>query len=163
MTEEQSNKSLLETARRSRWGRVKFGARRASTLWIAVPAGLILASAITVLVLKMSSTGAAQPFIIGVIIAFVTFWPCTAFVWTLIVDRSTLRSAIPNPEQSVETAWHQRAASGAFSDVGFVVGPATAVIGFADIEFPAALALGGVIFLSLGSFSIRYFIQTRRS
>lgn len=146
---------------RSRWGRVKFGGRRMPALRTATPIGIVLAAGIAALVVALGQAG-PRPMIGGVAVAAVSVWPCIAFVWVLLVDRDTLRGAIPNAEQSIESAWLERAGAGAFSDTLLITGLGTATIAFTGTEVPTLLALSAVIVVSMVAFGIRYVVQRRR-
>ena len=159
MHDDRNARTRGEADTRSRWGRVRFGGRRLSALWAAVPLGLTLAAVIAAI-----ATGGAgpRPVVGGVAVAFVCVWPFIGLTWALIVDRDTLRGATENPEQSVESAWYERAAGGAFSDTLLITGLGTAAIAFASIELSTVLALAAVILVAMGSFGVRYVAQRRR-
>lgn len=146
---------------RSRWGRVRFGARRLPALMVAAPIGVLLALGIAGIAVATGGAG-PHPLVGAAAITLITVWACTGLVWALIVDRNTLRGATANPEQSVESVWYDRAASGAFTDVLLIVGLGTAVLSFASLEIPTLLALAGVLVIAMGSFGIRYLMLQRR-
>ncbi|MBF4551565.1 hypothetical protein [Pseudoclavibacter sp. VKM Ac-2888] len=145
---------------RSRWGRVKFGGRW-SALWLAIPSGLLLACAIATILVLTGSAG-PHPLVGWFATVLVSFWACAGLVWALSVDRDSLRGATPRPEQSVESAWIERATSGAFGDTLLVTGLGTAVIAVGNLDIPALLALVAVIVVAMGSVSIRYGLERRR-
>lgn len=146
---------------RTRWGRVKFGSGRLSALAVAAPIGLALAVGLGAVA---AVTGAAgpRPLLGGIAMAPVTVWPFLGLVWALIVDRQTLRGATPNPEQSVESAWYERAASGAFSDTLLITGLGTAALAVTGLDVPVLIPLIAVLLVSMGSFGIRYLVLQRR-
>ncbi len=82
--------------------------------------------------------------------------------WVFLVDRSTLRGALDRPEESVEGAWYNRAAQGAFSDILLIVGLCTAFLAITGIRIDVLIALIGVLLVAMGSFGIRYLIARRR-
>lgn len=161
MREDQDNTAPAGRDVRSRWGRVKFGGGRLSALWVAVPAGLILAAALALLFV-MTHNVEPHPIVVGIAVAFTMLWACTGLIWTLIVDRDTIRGSTKNPEQSVESTWVDRAASGAFQDTLLTAGLGTAAIAFANIDISAVLALAVAILIAMVSFGVRYFIQQRQ-
>lgn len=117
--------------------------------------------AVATLAVTTNSAG-PRPILGGIAIAFVSLGPCLGLAWAIIVDRDTLRGATADPEQSVESTWYDRAASGAFSDVLLITGLATTVIACTSIEISTVLALATVILIAMGSFTVRYLIQKRR-
>ena len=103
-----------------------------------------------------------HPVVGGIAIAITMVWVCTGLAWALIVDRDTVRGATKNPEQSVESVWFDRAASGAFSDTLLTTGLGTAAIVFARIDISATVALSAVILIAMASCAVRYVIQQRQ-
>lgn len=146
---------------RSRWGRSKFGAGRLPALWVAAPLGAVGAVTLAAVVVMMESAG-SQPVLGGIAIALVLMWPLTGLVWVVIVDRDTLRGATKNPEQSIESFWHDRAASRAFTDTLLIGGLATAAISLSGIEISAVFAVAGIVLFSMSSFGIRYLLLRRQ-
>ncbi|MFT4279793.1 hypothetical protein [Microbacterium sp.] len=162
MTDSRSPEAAPSAAQeRSRWGRVKFGSRRLSALVVAAPIGLVLAVGIGA-VAALTGAAGPRPLLGGIAMAAVTVWPCLGLVWALIVDRQTLRGATPNPEQSVESAWYDRAASGAFSDTLLITGLGTAGLAITGLDVPVLIPLIAVLLISMGSFGIRYLVLQRR-
>ncbi|MGO1591015.1 MAG: hypothetical protein ACTHW1_10720 [Ancrocorticia sp.] len=162
MYEDQKSEIPAETDDRSQYGRVKFGGGHLPALWLAAPIGLIFAIAIAAVAVATNSAG-PRPIVGGTAITVVLIWPCLGLVWAMIVDRDTLRGATADPEQSVESVWYEKAASGAFSDILFIIGLGTAAVAFTGIEMSTVLVLAGVILIAMGSFAIRYLIQKRQS
>lgn len=162
MREGRDNSAPAGQDDRSRWGRVKFAGGRLSAMWVAAPVGLILAAALALVFVVTHNVG-PNPTVVGIAVTFTMLWPCTALIWALIVDRDTVRGSTTNPEQSVESVWYDRAASGALTDTILTTGLGTAAIAFASIEIPAVIALAAVILIAMVSFGVRYFIQQRQS
>ncbi|MFV4914717.1 hypothetical protein PFZ49_14575 [Microbacterium lacticum] len=129
---------------------------------MAAPVGLILAAALALVFVVTHNVG-PNPTVGGIAVTFTMLWACTALIWALIVDRDTVRGSTTNPEQSVESVWYDRAASGALTDTILTTGLGTAAIAFASIEIPAVIALAAVILIAMVSFGVRYFIQQRQS
>ncbi len=161
MTDDQTPGSSMDTMPRTRWGRAKFAGGRLSALWTAVPLGVALAAGIAAIAVLTGGAG-PRPVAGAVAIGLITVWPCFGLAWALVVDRDTLRGAPADPEQSVESAWYQRAASGAFTDMLLITGLGTAAISFAAIDIPTHLALAAVLIVAMGSFAVRYAIQHRQ-
>ena len=130
-------------------------------MWVAAPVGLILAAALALVFVVTHNVG-PNPTVGGIAVTFTMLWACTALIWALIVDRDTVRGAMKNPEQSVESVWFDRAASGAFSDTLMTTGLGTAAIVFARIDISATVALSAVILIAMASCAVRYVIQQRQ-
>lgn len=161
MREAHDGEALAQTDRRSRWGRVKFGGGRRAALWFAVPIGVVLAVGTAALAVLTGSAG-PRPFLGGVVIALVTVSPWIGLAWAFVVDRESLRGAVADPEQSVESVWYDKAASGAFTDVLLITGLGTTAIALAGIEISTVLALAAVLLVAMCSFGVRYIAQSRR-
>lgn len=147
------------TDRRTRWGRVR-GTARTPAMAIAIPAGLLLAAAAGAVSAAMIA--APSPLLVGLAIGGSTVAPFVALVWALLVDRDSLRGAVDRPEDSVEGAWYDRAAQGAFSDTILVVGLASAALAITGLRIDVVVALVGVLFVAMGSCGIRYLVARRR-
>ena len=143
----------------TRWGRVRFGSRRMPAMAVAVPTGFVVAA-------LFGAAGAIlrpeAPLLFGVILGLCLWGPSLALVWALVVDRSTLRGAVRDPEESVASSWYERAAGGAFQDTLTAAGLALAVVAIWRLEFTATLALLGVVLFAMGSFAVRYVLCARR-
>ncbi|WP_430592098.1 hypothetical protein [Humidisolicoccus flavus] len=155
MTESQVNDT------RSRWGRVKFGERRVSAMAAALPIGAVLA-VIVGFIAVASGTAGPHPLLGGTVFALVTVWPLAGLAWALMVDRSTLQGATDRPEESVENAWYENAASSAFTDTITIVGLSLAVLAIGGIALDARIALAGVIGVAALSFAVRFLIKRAR-
>lgn len=146
---------------RSRLGRVKFGSGRLPALWVAAPVGLVLSAALGLLFVVTHSSE-PRPIVGGVALAFTTVGICTGLAWALIVDFDTVRGATQNPEQSVESAWYDRAASGAFTDTLITTGLGAAAFSFVQVDISISVALAAVILIAMTSFAVRYFTLHRK-
>lgn len=159
MNENRDTSSTADT--RSRWGRMRFGGRRRSALWVAIPVGALVSSALAAVVVATGGAG-SQPVVGAVVIVALTLAPCVGFAWVAVVDRSTLRGTTEQPEQSVEARWFERATSGALTDTLLIVGLGTAVLAFTRVEIPTLIALAAVLLIAMGSVAVRYLAQQRR-
>ncbi|MFS0865999.1 hypothetical protein AB3M83_01520 [Microbacterium sp. 179-B 1A2 NHS] len=146
-------------AERTRWGRVR-GRTGMPAMSLAIPIGLVLAAAAGLITAAM--TDAPSPLLTGFAVGAATIPAFVALVWVPIVDRDTLRGAIERPEESVEGAWYDRAAQGAFTDTLLVTGIATSALAITGARIDAVLALMGVLIVAMASCGIRYLIARRR-
>jgi len=148
-------------ASRSRWGRTTVGSHHLSALWLAVPIGVVVAVVVAVVVVDTGSIG--TPAGVGQLaMAFAFGWAAAGLAWVLTVDRNTLDGAPRDPERSIESVWHDRAASGAFTDVLLVTGTAATVVSLTGFDMPASVALASVLVVAMGSFGLRYLVLRRR-
>ena len=146
---------------RSRWGRTTVGTKNVSALLVAIPIGVVVAVVVATVVVATGTVG--TPAVVGgLATAFAFGWAAAGLAWVLTVDRNTLDGAPRDPERSIESVWHDRAASGAFRDVLLVAGTATTVVALTGFEMPTAVALASVVALAMGSFGLRYVVLQRR-
>ncbi|MBY6538951.1 hypothetical protein HQ325_09720 [Rhodococcus sp. BP-349] len=149
------------TDSRSRWGRTTFDDGRYPALWAAAPFGAVAALAIAAALVLTDSAGPRPA--VGAVAAFVVcLWPCVGLAWVVLVDRNTLRGAPADPEHSVESAWYDRAAGGAFTDLLLITGLGTAGLAISGTDVSAVPALGLVLVVAMGSFGLRYQLARRR-
>ena len=76
--------------------------------------------------------------------------------WAVLVDRSTLAGAIDKPEDSIESAWYEKAAAGAFGDILMVSGLGSAGFAFIQLEASVSWTLLAVVLLAILDFVARY-------
>lgn len=97
-----------------RFGRIKPSGPPA--LRLAIPAGLVVATVIGIAlqaapVFPHNTMNAwLRALLIGVCVAPAAI----TLVWTVVVDRSTIPGALPQPEHSVECTWYDQAAKDSF-------------------------------------------------
>lgn len=146
-----------ERARRSGWGRARFGggvfALALASLTIGVVASGAIAWAFASLVVG------ERPWL-GFAIMLAGMLPvCTIAGWALLVDRSSLSGAVARPEESVEMVWYQRASSGAFGDILLVGGIGALGFSLAPVAAPIAIVLGALLVFAMLDFGVRYLWQ----
>lgn len=78
------------------------------------------------------------------------------------MDRSTLRGATPNPEESIESQWYTRAASTAFTLCIAIVGIGAAVFALMDWTLDPSLLLIGVFTVMVLCFTVSYLMIRRQ-
>ncbi|CAL4861301.1 hypothetical protein [Microbacterium sp. MM2322] len=145
---------------RTRWGRLR-GGSRTPAMAIAIPAGLVLAAVVGVIA-AATWDAPTPPFVVGIGFTVVTLPALVGLVWVFLVDRDTLRGAIDRPEESIEGAWYDKAAQGAFSDTLLITGLGTTFFAITNIRVDMLIALIGVLVVAMGSCGIRYLIARRR-
>ena len=145
---------------RTHWGRLR-GGSSTPAMAIAIPGGLVLAVLVGVIAAAMWDAP-TPPVVVGIGFTVVTLPALVGLVWAFLVDRNTLRGAIDRPEESVEGAWYDKAAQGAFSDILLIVGLGTAFLAITGIRIDVLIALIGVLLVAMGSFTVRYLVARRR-
>ncbi|MFD6897874.1 hypothetical protein ACFWB0_25495 [Rhodococcus sp. NPDC060086] len=147
---------------RTRWGRINFAEGRLPAMAVAIPAGLILAVGVGALTLLTKVTQGDQALVIVGVFALVMSSGFIGLIWTLVVDRSTLRGAIDSPDESVESKWLDAAMAGALRDTIILTGLTLAILVITGFDLDVTWALIGVICIAFFSTAVRYLIAKKR-
>lgn len=144
----------------SRFGRPRFGGGARTLLLACLGAGLLAATALAGVIAWLTPSpgtwAAAAAALLASLPAF------TMFAWSLVVDPRSV--TVPaHPEDSVESNWLQRAATGAFSDLLVLSAVATAVLAWLEPPVSPSLLIGCVPIVGLLCFGIRYLTLSRRN
>lgn len=142
------------TNARSKWGRARFGGRTVHLLTASLVIGVLISAGSGWLYMLLRDGG--RPLLEFAVMAVFILPVSTVLGWAVLVDRSTLTGAIEKPEDSVESAWYNKAASGAFTDILLVAGLSCAAVSFLDVEGPLGLVLAAVIAFAMLDFAARY-------
>lgn len=148
---------------RTRWGRINFAGGRVPAMAVAIPAGLILAVGVGALTLLTKVTQGDQALVIAGVFALVMSWGFIGLIWILVVDRSTLRGAINNPDESIESRWLDAAMAGALRDTIMLTGLTLAALAITGFDLDVTWALIGVIWIAFFSTVVRYLMAKKRS
>lgn len=85
-----------------------------------------------------------------------------ALAWLFLVDRTTLRGAVRDTEETIEGRWLEKAQSGAFGDLLVVLGLGTFVVALAGWQPSLPLVGAGLLLFAGASVAVRYALQKRR-
>lgn len=147
---------------RTRWGRVNFAGGHVPAMAVAIPAGLILAIGVGALTLLTKVAPGDQALVIAGVFALVMSWGFIGLIWILVVDRSTLRGAIDNPDESIESKWLDSAMAGALRDTITLTGVTLAALAITGFDLDVMWALIGVIGIAFFSTVVRYLMAKKR-
>ena len=78
------------------------------------------------------------------------------------MDRSTLRGAIDNPDESIESKWLDSAMAGALRDTITLTGVTLAALAITGFDLDVMWALIGVIGIAFFSTVVRYLMAKKR-
>ena len=126
----------LARDRRPRWGRsARLGGGSGRLILVSLVAGVVIALLIGAAAYGLaSSQGDADPrfpAVMGAVMAASALPVGAALAWLFLVDRTTLRGAVRDTEETVEGRWLEKAQSGAFGDLLVVLGLGTFVVALA--------------------------------
>lgn len=152
---------------RSRWGRSsRLGGGSGRLILVSLVAGVVIALLIGAAAYGLaSSQGDADPrfpAVMGAVMAASALPVGAALAWLFLVDRTTLRGAVRDTEETIEGRWLEKAQSGAFGDLLVVLGLGTFVVALAGWQLSLPL-VGAVLLLAMTlSAAVRYALQKRR-
>lgn len=152
---------------RSRWGRSsRLGGGSGRLIVVSLVAGVVVALLIgTVAFALASSQGDADPrfpAVMGTVMAASALPVGITLAWLFLVDRTTLRGAVRDTEETIEGRWLEKAQSGAFGDLLVVLGLGTFVVARAGWQPSLPLVGAGLLLFAGASVAVRYALQKRR-
>ncbi|WP_343282199.1 hypothetical protein AAG742_01300 [Micrococcus sp. 2A] len=152
---------------RSFWGRsARLGGGTGRLLLVSLVLGLLIALLIGAAAYGLATLreqpDARYPWIMGLIMAATSLPIGTGVAWFLFVDRTTVRGAIRDTEETVEGRWLEKAQSGAFGDLLVVIGLGTFVIGMTGWQPSPSLTGATLIVVAAASAAVRYLLLKRR-
>ncbi|WP_136787197.1 hypothetical protein [Arthrobacter sp. CAU 1506] len=139
---------------RSRWGQARFGGGTAALLSTSLAIGVLISAGLGGLFVLL--TDVERPLLAFAVVVVCTLPVAAALGWAVLVERSTLTGAIDKPEDSIESAWYQKATSGAFGDILLAGGLGAAVFSFTGLEAPIGWILAAVLLFAMLDFAARY-------
>lgn len=152
---------------RSRWGRSsRLGGGSGRLIVVSLVAGVVIALLIGAAAYGLaSSQGDADPrfpAVMGAVIAASALPVGAALAWLALVDRTTVRGAIRDTEETIEGRWLEKAQSGAFGDLLVVLGLGTFVVAMTGWQADLPLVGAGLLLVAGASVAVRYALQKRR-
>ena len=152
---------------RSRWGRSsRLGGGSGRLIVVSLVAGVVIALLIGAAAYGLaSSQGDADPrfpAVMGAVMAASALPAGAALAWLFLVDRTTLRGAVRDTEETVEGRWLEKAQSGAFGDLLVVLGLGTFVVAMTGWQPSLPLVGTGLLLVAGASVAVRYALQKRR-
>lgn len=152
---------------RSRWGRsARLGGGTGRLLGVSLAGGVPLAALVGAAAWWLGQLAGdpdpRRPWVVAVALTASCLPVGFGAIWVFLVDRDTLEGAVRNPEQSIESRWYDRAATGAFHDLLILLGLGTFAVSLAGWEAPlSAVGIGLLLFMAL-DVTVRYQLQKRR-
>lgn len=144
----------------STWGSSRYGGGQAALLTVSIIGGAALSLLVgwgTVSFRQADLPGWALP------VVSLPIWPvASAGLWALLVDRSTLKGAVRNPEASVESHWYAKAAETTFHSMIAIMGLGAAAFSIFDWDAPASWVLTATTVLAMLIFVVSYLVYKRR-
>ncbi|MBA9081340.1 hypothetical protein FHR79_001453 [Micrococcus aloeverae] len=157
----------LARDRRPRWGRsARLGGGSGRLILVSLVAGVVIALLIGAASYGLASSqgdaGPRFPAVTGAVMAASALPVGAALAWLFLVDRTTLRGAVRDTEETIEGRWLEKAQSGAFGDLLVVLGLGTFVVALAGWQPSLPLVGAGLLLFAGASVAVRYALQKRR-
>lgn len=152
---------------RPRWGRSsRLGGGSGRLILVSLVAGAVIALLIGAAAYGLASShGGADPrfpTVMGAVMAASALPVGAALAWLFLVDRTTLRGAVRDTEETIEGRWFEKAQSGAFGDLLVVLGLGTFVVAMTGWQPSLPLVGAGLLLFAGASVAVRYALQKRR-
>lgn len=151
----------METQKKvSTWGSSRYGGGQATLLTVSIVGG-----AAPSMLVGWGIVSFQQADLPGWALALVPlpFWPvASASLWALLVDRSTIKDAVHNPEASIESHWYTKAAESTFYVMIAIMGLGAAAFSIFGWDLPASLVLTATTGLAMLIFLVSYQVYKRR-
>lgn len=138
----------------SRFGRPKWGGTQTTLIALSVAAGLVLATVAGAAIATFVHQEA--PWLAFMVYALCLLPVTTVASWAFMVDRSTIRGATPDPENSIESHWYAQASENTLHAMLFAIGGLGIVSSIWDFSVSGTLLtiiLGAFV---TGTFGISY-------
>jgi hypothetical protein len=148
-----------QTRTPARFGRSRLGGGSAVLIAAAVIGGALLSSGLGALFASLGEPGDAL--LRFTVMAVVTLPVAAALVWAVLVDRTSLPEAVERPEDSIESAWYDAAARGAFLDTFVTVSLGAAVFSITGVQVDSGMLLLGLAVLIALDFAVRFVVVKR--
>lgn len=151
----------------SAWGRsARLGGGTGRLVVVSLVFGVLLAAMLGVIAYGLAGTAdpadPRRPWVLGLVVASGALPVLAGTVWMLLVDRATIKGAVRDPEESIESRWYDAAARGAFHDLLVVLGVGTFVVSMTGWTAELSLVGAGLLLFMVADVAIRYRVQKRR-
>ena len=139
----------------TRFGRPKFGGSQAKLITLSVAAGATLAAAAGAIVAAFVHED--SPWLAFAVYSLCLLPVAISASWLFMVDRSTIRGATPDPENSIESHWYSQASENTLHAILIAIGALGIASSFWEFQVSGTtltIILGTFV---AGTFGISYF------
>ena len=143
----------------TRFGRPKFGGSQTKLITLSVATGASLAAAVGALVAVFVHDD--SPWLAFAVYSLCLLPVATAASWGFMVDRSTIRGATPDPENSIEAHWYSQASENTLHAMLFGIGGLGIVSSFWEFQVSGTLLTIILGVFVTGTFGISYLAHKR--
>lgn len=143
----------------TRFGRPKFGGSQTKLITLSVAAGAAIAAAAGAIVAAFLHEN--SPWLAFTVYSLCLLPVATSASWLFMVDRSTIRGATPDPENSIESHWHSQASENTLHAILIAIGALGIASSFWEFQVSGTtltVILGTFV---ASTFGISYFAHKR--
>ena len=143
----------------TRFGRPKFGGSQAKLITLSVAAGAALVAAAGAIVAAFVHED--SPWLAFAVYSLCLLPVAISASWLFMVDRSTIRGATPDPENSIESHWYSQASENTLHAMLFGIGGLGIVSSFWEFQVSGTLLTIILGVFVTGTFGISYLAHKR--
>ena len=143
----------------TRFGRPKFVGTQTKLITLSVASGVGLAAAAGAIMAAFVHDD--SPLLAFTVYALCLLPVATAASWLFMVDRSTIRGATPDPENSIESHWYSQASENTLHAMLFGIGGLGVVSSFWEFQVSGTMLTIILSAFVTGTFGISYFAHKR--
>ena len=143
----------------TRFGRPKFGGTQTKLITLSVAAGAAIAAAAGAIMAAFIHDD--SPWLAFAVYSLCLLPVATAASWGFMVDRSTIRGATPDPENSIESHWYSQASENTLHTMLFGIGGLGVVSSFWEFQVSGTMLTIILGVFVTGTFGISYFAHKR--
>ena len=143
----------------TRFGRPKFGGTQTKLITLSVAAGAALAAAAGAIMAAFIHED--SPWLAFAVYSLCLLPVAISASWLFMVDRSTIRGATPDPENSIESHWYSQASENTLHAMLFGIGGLGVVSSFWEFQVSGTMLTIILGVFVTGTFGISYFAHKR--
>ena len=143
----------------TRFGRPKFGGSQTKLITLSLAAGAVIAAAAGAIMAAFIHED--SPWLAFAVYSLCLLPVAISASWLFMVDRSTIRGATPDPENSIESHWYSQASENTLHAMLFGIGGLGVVSSFWEFQVSGTMLTIILGVFVTGTFGISYFAHKR--
>ena len=145
--------------RTTHFGRPKFGGSQTKLITLSLAAGAAIAAAAGAIMAAFIHND--SPWLAFAVYSLCLLPVAISASWLFMVDRSTIRGATPDPENSIESHWYSQASENTLHAMLFGIGGLGVVSSFWEFQVSGTMLTIILGVFVTGTFGISYFAHKR--
>ena len=143
----------------TRFGRPKFGGSQTKLITLSLAAGAVIAAAAGAIMAAFIHED--SPWLAFAVYSLCLLPVAISASWLFMVDRSTIRGATPDPENSIESHWYSQASENTLHAMLYGIGGLGVVSSFWEFQVSGTMLTIILGVFVTGTFGISYFAHKR--